>query len=67
MITKDTVIGEVLDNAKNPEAVATLLVEKFGMHCLHCPCSRMETIEEAARAHGYDADTLIKALEKVDK
>ena len=67
MITKDTVIGEVLDNAKNPEAVATLLEEKFEMHCLHCPCSRMETIEEAARAHGCDADVLIKALEKVDK
>lgn len=67
MITKDTVIGEVLDNAKNPEAVATLLVEKFGMHCLHCPCSRMESIGDAAAVHGYDADVLIKSLIEVDK
>jgi hybrid cluster-associated redox disulfide protein len=67
MITKSTVIGEVLDNAKNPEAVATLLVEKFGMHCLHCPCSRMESIEQAAAVHGYDADALIEAIINADK
>lgn len=67
MITKDMIIGEVLDNAKNPEAVAKLLVESLGMHCLTCPCARAETIEEAAQAHGMDVEAVIKALTEADK
>ena len=34
MFTKDMIIGEVLETAKNPEAVAAVLTGKFGMHCL---------------------------------
>lgn len=67
MITKDMIIGEVLDNAKNPEAVAKFLVESLGMHCITCPCARMETVEQAAGTHGYDVDTVVKALNEADK
>lgn len=34
----------------------------IGMHCLGCPVSRGETIEEACAVHGTDADTLIKTI-----
>ena len=34
----------------------------FGMHCLYCPMSRMETLEEAAQVHEIDVDLLIKKL-----
>ena len=42
-ITKDTIIGDILDNA--PETAP--LFKAIGMHCLGCPASRGETVEEA--------------------
>ena len=54
-VTKDTMIGELLQiNAD----VAPLLLN-IGMHCLGCPSSQMETIEEAAMVHGTDPDGLV--------
>ena len=54
-VTKDTMIGELLQiNAD----VAPLLLN-IGMHCLGCPSSQMETIEEAAVVHGIDPDGLV--------
>lgn len=34
----------------------------FGMHCVSCPVSQMETIEEASQVHGIDLDFLLKKL-----
>lgn len=49
-VTKDTMIGDLLQIDQN---VAPLLLN-IGMHCLGCPSSQMETIEEAAMVHGLD-------------
>ena len=57
-VTKDTRIGELLEIDAD---VAPILLS-IGMHCLGCPASQMETIEEAAAVHGVDADELVKAL-----
>ena len=54
-ITKDTIIGNVLDIA--PEAAPMFL--SIGMHCLGCPSSR---VEEACMVHGVDADEFLDAL-----
>lgn len=54
-ITKDMTIGEIL--AQAPE-VAPLLMG-VGMHCLGCPASQAETLEEAAMVHGIDVDELM--------
>ena len=57
-ITKDMLIGEVLDQYPH-------LAEYFfeiGMHCLGCPHSRGESIEQACEVHGTDADTLLAKL-----
>lgn len=53
-VTKDTMIGDLLQIDQN---VAPLLLN-IGMHCLGCPSSQMETIEEAAMVHGLDPDDL---------
>ena len=45
---KDTRIGEILEKA--PEKAEILL--EIGMHCLGCPASQMETLEEACDVHG---------------
>ena len=57
-ITKNSIIGDVLD--KHPETAE--LFFSIGMHCLGCPASRGETIEEACMVHGADADALVNAL-----
>ena len=54
-VTKDTMIGDLLQIDQN---VAPLLLN-IGMHCLVCPSSLMETIEEAAMVHGLDPDDLV--------
>jgi len=57
-ITKDTIIGDLLDiNAD----VAPFFFE-IGMHCLGCPAARSETIEEACDVHGVDCKALVAKL-----
>ena len=55
---KDTKIGEILEVA--PEKAEILL--EIGMHCLGCPASQMETLEEACAVHGIDVNELIEKL-----
>ena len=58
-ITKEMTIGEILRS--NPE-VAPVLMEA-GMHCLGCPVSQGESLEEAAMVHGIDIEDLMEAIE----
>ena len=58
MITKDMIIGDVLDQYPN---TAPLFLA-MGMHCLGCPASRGESIEQACMVHGADVDKLVKAI-----
>ncbi len=57
-VTKDMQIGDLLQLA--PEVAPVLL--EVGMHCLGCPASQMETLEEAAMVHGLDADLLVEKI-----
>lgn len=57
-ITKDSLIGEVLELDVD---LAKYFFE-IGMHCLGCPASRGETIEEACQVHGVDCDELLAKL-----
>ena len=57
-VTKDMQIGQLLQLAPD---VAPILME-VGMHCLGCPASQMETLEEAAMVHGLDADLLTEKI-----
>ena len=54
-ITKDMVIGDILDH----DGGTAVFFFEMGMHCLGCPASRGETVEEACAVHGVDADALI--------
>ena len=57
-IEKTMKIGELLDIA--PEKADILL--EAGMHCLGCPASQAETLEEACGVHGIDVDELVEIL-----
>ena len=57
-ITKDTIIGDILDIA--PETAPIFL--SIGMHCLGCPSSRGETVEQACMVPGVDVDELLAKI-----
>ena len=57
-IGKDITIGELLEKA--PEKADILL--EAGMHCLGCPASQAETLEEACMVHGIDVEELLAKL-----
>ena len=60
MIEKTMTIGELLETA--PDKTDILL--QAVMHCIGCPASLMETIEEACAVHGIDVDSLLTELNK---
>ena len=60
MIKKDMLIAELL--RVKPEAAPILM--DFGMGCLGCPSSQMETIEQAAAVHGLELEKLMEAINK---
>ena len=57
-ITKDMVIGDILD----ADAGTAMFFFEMGMHCLGCPSARGETIAEACSVHGVDVDELVAKL-----
>ena len=57
-ITKDMLIGDILDADRG---TAKYFLE-MGMHCLGCPASRGESVEQACMVHGVDADEFLDAL-----
>ena len=57
-ISKDTKIGELLTIF--PDSAPILM--EIGMHCLGCPASQIEKIEEAAMVHGIDGELLVEKI-----
>ena len=57
-VTKDMIIGELLN--MDPEMAGVLVAG--GMHCVGCPSSQMETLEEAAMVHGIELEVLLARL-----
>lgn len=55
---KDTLIGEILNQA--PDKSEILL--EMGMHCLSCPASLSESLEEACEVHGIDVEEVLEKL-----
>ncbi len=59
-VTKDMIIADVL----NMDRGTVPIFLNSGMHCLGCPSSSGESIEDACAIHGIDADKLIDDLNK---
>ena len=60
-ITKDTIIGDILTIG----AQTAPLFMNIGMHCLGCPASRGETVEQACMVHGVDPDDLLAKVNEM--
>ena len=60
-VDKNMTIGQLLMES---ELTAPVLM-RAGMHCLGCPSSQMETLEEACMVHGIDVDVLVSQLNEI--
>lgn len=58
LITEDMIIRDVI--RLKPRTLGILM--NFGLGCVGCPASQMETVQEAAAVHGIDVEYLMKAL-----
>ena len=57
-VTGETLIGDLV--REHPEAIGVLL--QIGMHCIGCPSSAMESVEEAAYVHGYTPESVVAVI-----
>lgn len=57
-VTKDMLIGQILQE----DATVAPILMASGMHCIGCPASQGESLEEAAMVHGLDADELVAQI-----
>ena len=58
VVTKETNLGEILD----ADPTTDIYFMQIGMHCLGCPASRGENLEQACWVHGVDVDELVEQL-----
>ena len=59
-ITKATTMGDMLEYDRG---IAYILMQS-GMHCVGCPSSIHESLEEACAVHGLDADTVLASIQE---
>ncbi|MBR1585358.1 MAG: DUF1858 domain-containing protein [Clostridia bacterium] len=57
-ITKEMTIKEVLDIDRTTAPI----MMQYGMHCMGCPFSQMESLEMGCAAHGSDVNELVNKL-----
>ena len=57
-ITKETTMGEMLEYDRG---IAYILMQS-GMHCVGCPSSIGESLEQACEVHGLDADEVLQSI-----
>ena len=58
VVNRKTLIGEIVN--QYPDTAEVLL--GIGMHCLGCPASQAESLEDACAVHGVDPESVIKAI-----
>lgn len=62
-ITKDMTFSEIME--KYPQTVSIFF--KYQLHCIGCPISAKETVEEGARSHNIKVEKLLAELNKAAK
>jgi len=57
-VSKEMTIGAIINV---DEGIVPILLAS-GMHCIGCPSSQGESLEEAAMVHGMDVDALLETI-----
>ncbi len=63
-ISRKMMIGQM---AQKYPVVAQLLLEKYGWHCVGCPMSAMESLEDGARGHGLSDKEIGKMMKYLNE
>jgi hybrid cluster-associated redox disulfide protein len=63
-ITKDILILDLVE--QNP-ALAEVLTQDYGLHCIGCMAASMETLEQGALTHGMTEDQIDKMVRELNK
>ncbi len=62
-ITKDTIIGDLL---RRDYGYAEVLMF-CGMHCVGCPSSAGESLEQACEVHGLEVEDVLEAIQEYNE
>lgn len=57
-VTSDMIIGDILEQ----DATIAPILMAAGMHCIGCPSSQSESLEQASAVHGMDAEELVSKI-----
>ena len=57
-VSADMLVGDIL--VEYPDSARLLMM--FGMGCIQCPASQMESLSEACFVHGIDVEEVVKYL-----
>lgn len=60
-VHKDMLMGQLV--RMDPVIIEVLMRE--GMHCIGCPSSQMESLEQACMVHGLDVDEVVEDINMV--
>lgn len=60
-IDKTMLIGELV----HMDELIPQMLMATGMHCLGCPSSQAESLEEACMVHGIDCDDLVSKMNEI--
>ena len=60
-IDKTMLIGELV----HMDELIPQMLMAAGMHCLGCPSSQAESLEEACMVHGIDCDDLVSNMNEI--
>ena len=60
-IDKTMLIGELI----HMDELIPQMLMGAGMHCLGCPSSQAESLEEACMVHGIDCDDLVSKMNEI--
>lgn len=63
-ITKNINLGEL--SSTYPELVE-VLVNDYGLHCVGCMAAAFETLEEGAKAHGFEDKEIEKMVKRLNE
>ena len=67
LITNDTIISEILEINPSKSALLTEMLLDFGIHCIGCGASTIETLGQGVLGHGYSEDQLNKLVDDLNK
>ena len=59
-VTKEMLMGDIL-NTDKADTIAEILMAE-GMHCVGCPSSLMESLEDACVVHGIDVEPILAKI-----